>query len=163
MVQSRIRSGHTEFDPVADIYLQCHHTEMRIHLRIAILLMLTGMRGHALDPATVTTGNENVGRWVPFYHLDFGEDRLDYFYDGDSIVPDGHHVIARWKVVGKIPATTTLTVIEVGCDTLTFTERATILINASGNRRVLPSNELFAGHAIESGKSADVFARIACR
>jgi hypothetical protein len=108
-------------------------------------------------------GDEAVGRWVPFYHIDFGEDRLDYFYDGDSLISRGGHAFARWKVVGKAPATVTLTVTEIDCAAHTFSESATVLIDASGNKRAVPIDELYKGQPIVAGKSADSFARIACR
>ena len=136
---------------------------MWTYLGTAILLTLTGLRVQTVDPSTVVTGDEKVGRWVPFYHLEFGADRLEYYYDGDSLVSRGGHAVARWKVVGRNPATITLTVTEIDCDARTFTERATTLIDAGGNSQVVPSNELFAARPIEAGKSADIFARIACR
>lgn len=130
---------------------------------LALLAMLTGMRGQADNPAVPEAGDEAVGRWVPFYHLDFGEDRLDYFYDGDSLVSRAGHAFARWKVVGKDPATVTLTVTEIDCANHTFSENATVLIDASGKKRVVPLDELFKGQPIVAGKSADTFFRIACR
>jgi len=121
------------------------------------------MRSQAGSPAVPEPGDQAVGRWVPFYHIEFGEDRLDYFYDSDSLTSRGGHAFARWKVVGKTAATVTLTVPEIDCAAHTFSEGATVLIDASGNKRAVPADELLKGQPIIYGKSADTFARIACR
>ena len=112
--------------------------------------------------AGISPGSAAVGRWTPFHSRDFEQGRLDYFYDASSVHRGEDHVVARWKVVGST-GTTTLYVIDIACRNGTFTEKGTLLVDAWGQRRVLPRSELLVDSPIEAGTSSDLFRRAFCR
>lgn len=89
--------------------------------------------------------------------------RLDYFYDQSRVHRSRGHVVSRWKVVGSPTETTTLYVIDISCRDGTFTEIATIMVDAAGRARKLRQPERYAARAIETGTSSDVFRRAFCR
>lgn len=126
---------------------------------LSFFLSLGGCAGLA---STISPSANRDGPWVQFYHRDFPEGRLDYYYDPASIQRIDGILVARWRVTGSRDQTTTLYAIEIACRAGRFTERGTRLIDARGNARTVPAAKLLRDQAIETGTSGDVFERAFC-
>src|SRR4051812_13095248 len=103
-----------------------------------ILSFLLGLGACAGPTATTSQSVNRDGRWVQFYHRDFPEGRLNYYYDPSSIQRNGDLLVARWRVTSSRDQATTFYAIEIACSAGRFTERGTQLIDARGSARTVP-------------------------
>ena len=149
------------FRPIAVIrvvsQLACMRPSSCIILASLAAVSCTSDTSINIDPGSAT-----VGRWTSFYTREFPTGRFEYFYDRSRVRQSGGHVLARWKVVGSAPPTTTLYVIDIACDGRTFTEKGTVIIDAGGTATEVPQSERYVSRPIEAGTSGEVFRRTFC-
>jgi hypothetical protein len=131
---------------------------------LAIIAFSLFSVGVFTDPsATPRPGIDERVSWIQFYHRDFSEGRLSYYYAPSSIRRSNGVLSARWRVTSSSDGAITLYAIEIDCLGGRFTETGTVLIDREGRRQTLPAAELLQNEAIVSGTSGDVFRRIICR